>query len=186
MKRDSLEATQFTWIDFLNKNFFTIFKRDQQSHPFWWELTKGHHASRIGSLPFAGLARAGFIAVQMLQSLVSVGTLSDDDSSAFMRSISTISKQMTLDLALHDKTIFFSKVYFLRTKMSPKEIFSQLSHWIVILCLKSHTFCLYFILFLHVWIRIFISYMDPDPQSSWIWIQFISGSGLGSTTLNLT
>ncbi len=71
-------------------------------------------AKRYGSLPFAGLARAGFIAVQMLQSLVSVGTLSDDDSSAFMRSISTISKQMTLDLALHDKTIFFSKYGHLR------------------------------------------------------------------------
>ena len=35
----------------------------------------------------------------------------------------------------------------------------------------SYTFCLYFILNLHVWIRIRIGNMDPDPQSSWIWIR---------------
>ena len=34
------------------------------------------------------------------------------------------------------------------------DIFIQFSHWIVILCLKSYTFCLYFILYFHVWIRI--------------------------------
>ena len=53
--------------------------------------------------------------------------------------------------------------------MSPKEICSQLSHWIGNSFLKSHTFCLYFILFLHVWIRNhkapeYGSSTDPDPQ----------------------
>ena len=55
--------------------------------------------------------------------------------------------------------------------MSPKEIFSKLSHWIVNLFLESDTFFLYFILFLHVWIRIRILNSDPDPQSSWIRIR---------------
>ena len=35
------------------------------------------------------------------------------------------------------KTTFVTKVYFLKTKMSPKEIFGQLSHWIINLYLKS-------------------------------------------------
>ena len=65
--------------------------------------------------------------------------------------------------------------------MSPKEIFSQLSHWILKKFLQSYTFCLYFILFLHVWIRIRILDTDPDQQSSWIRIQY--GSGSGSTKL---
>ena len=71
-----------------------------------------------------------------------------------------------------EKLFFLTKSYILRTKMSPLEIFSQLSHWIVNLYLKSHTFCLYFILFIHVWIRIRIPNKDPDPQSSWIRIRF--------------
>ena len=51
--------------------------------------------------------------------------------------------------------------------MTPTEIFIQLSHWIGNLYLKSYTFCLYFILFLYVWIRIdkgpeYGSNTDPD------------------------
>ena len=65
-----------------------------------------------------------------------------------------------------EKLFCLTKRYILRTKMSPLEIFSQLSHLIVNLYLKSHTFCLYFILFIHVWIRIRIPNKDPDPQSS--------------------
>ena len=41
--------------------------------------------------------------------------------------------------------------------MAPNEIFRQLSLWIVNLYLKSYTFCLYFILFLPVWIELPIS-----------------------------
>ena len=38
--------------------------------------------------------------------------------------------------------------------MAPEELFSRLNFWMVNLCLKSYTFCLYFILYLYVWIRI--------------------------------
>ena len=50
--------------------------------------------------------------------------------------------------------------------MSPKGIFSQLSLWNVNFCLKSYTFCFYFIIFCHVWIRIgFLNTStDTDPQ----------------------
>ena len=44
---------------------------------------------RYGTLPFAGLARAGFIAVQMLQSFVEVGVLTTEEAATFMASVDT-------------------------------------------------------------------------------------------------
>ncbi len=69
---------------------------------------------RYGTLPFAGLARAGFIAVQMLQSLVSVGVFSKDDYESFMASLSTVSGQLSRDKIKLDKKIFLSKYGHLR------------------------------------------------------------------------
>ena len=63
--------------------------------------------------------------------------------------------------------------------MLPKEIFIQLSLWIVIFYLKSYIFCLHFILYLHVWIRFRIP--NTNRESSWIWIQ--NGSGFTITTM---
>ena len=63
--------------------------------------------------------------------------------------------------------------------MSPKEICTKLSLWIVNFYLKSYIFCFHFTLYLHVWIRIHIPNTDPDPESFWIRIQY----GSGSTTL---
>lgn len=71
-------------------------------------------AKRYGTLPFAGLARAGFIAVQMLRSLVTVGTLSEADYDAFMSSISTVSRQMNRDRSILDKSTFLSRYGHLR------------------------------------------------------------------------
>ena len=53
--------------------------------------------------------------------------------------------------------------------MAPEELFSQLSLWMVNLCLKYFSFCIYFILYLHVWIRTyrapeFESHTGPDPH----------------------
>ncbi|MBG30804.1 MAG: phosphoenolpyruvate synthase, partial [Opitutae bacterium] len=53
---------------------------------------------RYGTLPFAGLARAGFIAVQMIGSLVRVGVLSENQYHAFMSSLNTVSSRMSNDL----------------------------------------------------------------------------------------
>ena len=50
-------------------------KSDELDKIFWLlEDTK-----RFGTLPFAGIARAGFVAVQLLQSLVSTGIFTDND-----------------------------------------------------------------------------------------------------------
>ncbi len=71
-------------------------------------------AKRYGTLPFAGLARAGFVAVQLLQSLVNVGVLQDKDYSAFMNGLSTVSGQLSHDMAILDKTTFLSRYGHLR------------------------------------------------------------------------
>ncbi|MDD5757810.1 MAG: PEP-utilizing enzyme [Desulfobulbaceae bacterium] len=71
-------------------------------------------AKRYGTLPFAGLARAGFVAVQMLRSLVSVGVFSSEDYDAFMASISTVSTQLGRDRAMLDKATFLARYGHLR------------------------------------------------------------------------
>ena len=76
----------------------------------YWLVEDG---KRYGTLPFAGLARAGFIAIQMLQSLVSVGVLSDQDYHNFIESVSP-SKQLTYDRSSLDKSTFLSKYGHLR------------------------------------------------------------------------
>lgn len=53
---------------------------------------------RYGTLPFAGLARAGFIAVQILKSMVSCGLMNQAEYGEFMNSLNTVSGQMSRDL----------------------------------------------------------------------------------------
>ena len=71
-------------------------------------------AKRYGTLPFAGLARAGFVAVQMLKSLVAVGVFSQADYDAFLGGVSTVSGQLTRDRATLDRTTFLAQYGHLR------------------------------------------------------------------------
>ena len=71
-------------------------------------------AKRYGTLPFAGLARAGFVAVQMLKSLVAVGVFSQADYDAFIGGVSTVSGQLTRDRATLDKATFLARYGHLR------------------------------------------------------------------------
>lgn len=63
---------------------------------------------RYGTLPFAGLARAGFVAVQLLRSLVSTGIFSQEDHDAFLQSLTTVSGQMARDRAILDRDTFLA------------------------------------------------------------------------------
>ena len=63
-------------------------------------------AKRYGTLPFAGLARAAFIAVQMLKSLVAVGVLSQNDYDSFIESVSTVSGQLAHNRSTLDQATF--------------------------------------------------------------------------------
>lgn len=69
---------------------------------------------RYGTLPFAGLARAGFIAVQMLRSLVAVGVLTKSDHDRFINSLDTVSGQLPRDLANLERAAFLAKYGHLR------------------------------------------------------------------------
>lgn len=51
-----------------------------------------------GTLPFAGVARAAFIAVQFLKSFVNIGIISKEEYDLYMNSLDTVNKKMNVDL----------------------------------------------------------------------------------------
>ena len=69
---------------------------------------------RYGTLPFAGLARAGFIAVQLLQSFVEVGVFSAEEGATFMASVDTVVSRMGQDFAQLPKADFLARYGHLR------------------------------------------------------------------------
>lgn len=69
---------------------------------------------RYGTLPFAGLARAGFVAVQLLRSLEKVGVFSAEDTDAFLQSTSTVTSQMAADRSRLSRSVFLQKYGHLR------------------------------------------------------------------------
>lgn len=69
---------------------------------------------RYGTLPFAGLARAGFISVSLLRSLVSLGVLTQADSDRFINSLDAVSSQLPRDLFQMNKIDFLEKYGHLR------------------------------------------------------------------------
>ncbi len=99
-------------IDILNARREELFTSNTDPlERIYWLL---EDCKRYGTLPFAGLARAGFVAVQMLKSLVSVGVLSQEESDAFMGSISTVSGKLAHDRVNLDKTTFLNRYGHLR------------------------------------------------------------------------
>lgn len=63
-------------------------------------------AKRYGSLPFAGLARAAFIATANLKSLVALDVLTSEDYDNFFLNLSTVSKSLSADRSKLTKTEF--------------------------------------------------------------------------------
>lgn len=72
------------------------------------------YGKRYGSLPFAGLARAAFVAVEILNSLVDKDLISANDADNFKRNISTVSKKMKIDKFSLSKEKFIKKYGHLR------------------------------------------------------------------------
>lgn len=77
----------------------------------YWLL---ENCKRYGTLPFAGLARAGFIAVQMLKSLVDINILNDIEYNEFMKSLNTVSSSIKYDFDKMSKNEFLCKYGHLR------------------------------------------------------------------------
>ena len=77
----------------------------------YWHIEE---CKNLGTLPFAGLARCGFIAIDLLNSLVEKKILSSDDKSKFMESINTITSKVNHDFNLLNKKNFIKKYGHLR------------------------------------------------------------------------
>ena len=69
---------------------------------------------RYGTLPFAGLARAGFIAVQLLRSLVTTGVLDESEFAAFLANLETVGSRIGRDFVSLSKTEFLERYGHLR------------------------------------------------------------------------
>ena len=65
---------------------------------------------RYGTLPFAGVARAGFISIQILKSFVDEQILSEEEYDLFLSSLTTVTKQLSLDINTLPKKDFL-KIY---------------------------------------------------------------------------
>lgn len=69
---------------------------------------------RFGTRPFAGLARVGFIAIQMLNSMVAAGAIDEHDRQAFLMSVSTVASEMQSDLSSLGRDAFLRNYGHLR------------------------------------------------------------------------
>ena len=72
------------------------------------------NTKKYGTLPFAGLARAGFVAVQLLQSLMKTGIFTEKDYDRFMASCCTISTTISQDKIALSRERFLRKYGHLR------------------------------------------------------------------------
>jgi hypothetical protein len=84
---EKLRKLESISLEILNSNLSIIEK-------IYW-LTE--NCKRYGTLPFAGLARAGFIAVQMLNSMVDTKVLTALERDNFLSSLNTVGKQLAKD-----------------------------------------------------------------------------------------
>lgn len=84
-------------ISTLEKNYNTIIQSNISIvDKIYWLIEE---CKAYGTLPFAGVARAGFIAVQFLRSFVDIGIISRDEYDAYMNSLDTVNKKMNHCLA---------------------------------------------------------------------------------------
>lgn len=99
-------------IDMLSLRQSDLSKRrlDPIGHIYWLL----EDCKRYGTLPFAGLARAAFIAVQFLRSLKDLGALRDDEHTSYMASVDTITARMHRDLGTLSRRNFLSTYGHLR------------------------------------------------------------------------
>lgn len=99
-------------IDELEQRYQEISNSDLTTlEKIYWLL---EYCSRYGTLPFAGLARVGFIAVLLLRSMVTEELLSEEDYQRFMSSLNTVSSQMSSDYEDLSRKAFLKRYGHLR------------------------------------------------------------------------
>lgn len=99
-------------IKMLEKRYDQIMDSDMGDiEKVYWLL---EDCKRYGTLPFAGLARAAFIAVQLLQSLVNRGIITKKDYELFMNGVNSVGSNMKADFAELSQSAFLKKYGHLR------------------------------------------------------------------------
>ena len=110
--RDGLWRSDAARIETLERRHAEVMAADLDDvSRIYWLL---ENCKRYGTLPFAGLARAAFIATQMLQSLVRVGVMTADELSRFMTGVDSISAEMMRDLRALSRDAFLARYGHLR------------------------------------------------------------------------
>jgi hypothetical protein len=80
----------------LEKRFNAVMSSDLSiNDKIYWLV---ENCKRYGTLPFAGLARAGFIAVQFLRSFVELNIITALELDRFMNSLNTVASQLSADV----------------------------------------------------------------------------------------
>lgn len=109
---NGLWRKDYAKIKILEERYEKILNSDMgETEKIYWLL---EDCKRYGTLPFAGLARAAFIAVQMLQSLVEEHILTKEDYEHFMKDVNTVSSSMASDYQDMSRQDFLKKYGHLR------------------------------------------------------------------------
>lgn len=99
-------------IEILKTRHIEIIKGDLDDYAkLYWLI---EDCKRYGTLPFAGLARAAFIAVELLKSMVKKNLLTQDEYDCFLVSLNTISSSISKDFCKLSKKSFLEKYGHLR------------------------------------------------------------------------
>ncbi len=99
-------------INILEKKYNTIINSNLDDYgKIYWLV---EDCKRYGTLPFAGLARAGFIAVEMLKSFVNQNIINETEYNLFLESLNTVSGSLLLDINKLSKSEFLKKYGHLR------------------------------------------------------------------------
>jgi glutamine kinase len=101
---EKVELLKGKYDDIVNSNLTKIEK-------IYWLIKD---VKRYGTLPFAGVARAGFVAIQLLKSFVSESIITNTEYDKFLNSLNTVSKQLSVDRNNLGKDKFLDKYGHLR------------------------------------------------------------------------
>lgn len=94
--KNGLYKDDIAKISILEKNYNKIIQSDISIvDKIYWLIEE---CKTYGTLPFAGVARAGFIAVQFLRSFVDIGIISEKEYDSYMNSLETVNRKMNRDL----------------------------------------------------------------------------------------
>lgn len=99
-------------IEILKEHHHKIMHGDLDDYSKMYWLIED--CKRYGTLPFAGLARAGFIAVEILKSMVKKSMITQENYQDFLSSLNTVSSEISKDFVHESKEKFLEKYGHLR------------------------------------------------------------------------